>query len=266
MIHDLKHLKISQLAILTGDREPVARRVARQVHVKTVRSELLPADKARWIKEQQEAGRIVAMVGDGINDAPALAQADAGIALGGIGGDLAAEAGDLILLGDPLRHLPALVELSRATVRVIKQNIIGFAFGLNAVAVLLASLGILSPVAAAVLHQAGSLLVLLSAMRLLVFGEWATLPPFRQIRSLGSWIGRIDQSLNLVPLGSWSWRRRKGIVACLLLVAGVLYGGSGFVSIGPGEVGVVQRFGGFREVLGPGLHLRMPRDRAGDAR
>ena len=132
VIHELKHLKIGQLAILTGDREPVARRVAKKVHVKTVVSELLPADKARWIKEQQEAGRTVAMVGDGINDAPALAQADAGIALGGIGADLAAEAGDLILLGDPLRHLPALVELSRATVRVIKQNIIGFAFGLNA--------------------------------------------------------------------------------------------------------------------------------------
>ena len=82
VIHDLKHLKISQLAILTGDREPVARRVAKKVHVKTVQSELLPADKARWIKEQQEAGRKVAMVGDGINDAPALAQADAGIALG----------------------------------------------------------------------------------------------------------------------------------------------------------------------------------------
>ncbi len=175
VIHDLKHLKFRQIALLTGDRQPVADRVARQVHIKTVLAEQLPADKAAWIKEQQQAGHKVAMVGDGINDAPALAQADAGIALGGIGSDLAAEAGDFIIMGDPLRHLPGLVELSRATVAVIRQNIIGFAFGLNAVAVFLASLGILGPVAAAILHQAGSFLVLLNAMRLLVFGGWTNL-------------------------------------------------------------------------------------------
>ena len=202
VIHDLKHLKIGQLALLTGDREPVARRVAKKVHIKTrAGRSCLPADKARWIKEQQEAGRKVAMVGDGINDAPALAQADAGIALGGIGADLAAEAGDLILLGDPLRNLPSLVELSRATVRVIRQNIIVFAFGLNAVAVTLASLGILSPVAAAILHQVGSLLVLLNAMRLLVFGDWAELPPLRQLRAAGRRIQRFDEWLDLEPAG-----------------------------------------------------------------
>ena len=99
-------------------------------------------------------------------------QADAGIALGGIGADLAAEAGDMIVLGDPLRVLPDLLGLSRKTIAIIRQNIIGFAFGLNAVAMLSATFGILGPVAAAILHQVGSLLVLLNSMRLLVFGDW----------------------------------------------------------------------------------------------
>src|SRR4029077_11614741 len=127
------------------------RAVGKKTHIKLIEAELLPADKARWIHDRQAAGRRVAMVGDGINDAPALAQAHVGIALGRMGADLAAEAGDLVMLGEPLHVLPALVKLSRATVAVIRQNIIGFAFGLNAVAISLAMLGILGPVAAAIL-------------------------------------------------------------------------------------------------------------------
>src|SRR5262249_15006520 len=95
VVHDLKHLHIKEIAILTGDRPEAARLVAKKTHIKTVEAELLPADKAAWITQAQVSGRRVAMVGDGINDAPALASAHVGIALGGIGADLAAEAGDL---------------------------------------------------------------------------------------------------------------------------------------------------------------------------
>ena len=175
VIHDLKHLGLKDLTILTGDREAPALAVARKVHIKRVESELTPAGKADWIDGRRSEGRIVAMVGDGINDAPALARADVGLALAGVGGDLAAEAGSVVLMGDPLASLPETIRLARHTVRVIRQNILLFAFGLNSVAIVLAGLRVLGPVAAAVLHQVGSLLVLLSAIRILGFGRWHTL-------------------------------------------------------------------------------------------
>jgi Cu+-exporting ATPase len=258
VIHDLRHMKIKEVAILTGDREPAARAVAKRVHADTVAAELLPADKARWIEERRASGRRVAMVGDGINDAPALARADAGIALGGIGADLAAEAGNIIILGDPLRVLPGLLGLARSTVAVIRQNIIGFAFGLNAVAMLSATLGILGPIAAAILHQIGSLLVLLNSMRLLVYGDWAELPPFRRARQFGAWIGRLDDRVDLDRAWRWAWGRRRAVVAIALLALLAGYATSGWTAIGPEEIGVLQRFGGYRGTLGPGLHLRWP--------
>ncbi len=220
VIHDLKHLGIKTLALLTGDRAPAARLVAKRVHLKTVEAELLPADKARWIEERQGEGHHVAMIGDGINDAPALARADVGIAIGGPGADLAAEAGDVVILGDPLRNLPDLFRLSRATVTIIRQNILVFAFGLNAVAIGSAMLGWLGPVPAAILHQVGSLLVLLNAMRLLVFGDWHQSAPMRGLKSLGERIHAIDDKLDLADGWRWIVHHRRVVMALLLAIAG----------------------------------------------
>ncbi|WP_152050031.1 cation-translocating P-type ATPase family protein [Tautonia marina] len=259
VIHDLKHLKFTLIALLTGDRKPAAEVVAKKVHLKTVESELLPADKAAWIRERQGEGRRVAMIGDGINDAPALAAADVGIAIAGPGADLAAEAGDVVLMNDPLNVLPDFVKLSRATVRIIRQNIILFAFGLNAGAVFLAFLGVLGPVAAAILHQIGSLLVLLNAMRLLGFGDWHEMPPFRQIRAFGRAIDAWDDRLDLGRVVDRAMSHWRGALIGLAILGAVAYAGSGLTTIGPEEVGLVSRFGRFEGTIDPGLHLRWPR-------
>ena len=140
VIHDLKHLGLRDLTILTGDRPAPARAVAKKVHIKQVEAELTPADKAEWVHRRQHEGRVVAMIGDGINDAPALALADVGIALGGVGSDIAAEAGSVVLMGDPLEPLPETIRLARQTMRIIRQNILVFAFGLNGLAIVLAGL------------------------------------------------------------------------------------------------------------------------------
>ncbi len=258
VVHDLKHLGIGEIALLTGDRGPAARSAARRVHIKLVEAELLPADKAGWVEARQSSGRRVAMVGDGINDAPALARADVGIALGRMGSDLAAEAGDLVILGEPLASLPDLVRLSRATVAIIRQNIVIFAFGLNALAMASAAIGILGPIPAAILHQAGSFLVLLNSMRLLWFGDWRSTAPARAIRRLGHAIGHLDDRIDVGHAFDrilHRWRAMAAVGVAAILAAYLTWG---FTAIGPGEVGLLRRFGRFAGVLEPGLHLRLP--------
>jgi Cu+-exporting ATPase len=255
VVHDLKHLGLRDLTILTGDRPAPARAVAKKVHVKQVEAELTPADKAEWVHRRQHEGRVVAMLGDGINDAPALALADVGIALGGVGTDIAAEAGSVILMGEPLEPLPETIRLARETMRIIRQNILVFAFGLNGLAIVLAAFRVLGPVAAAITHQIGSLLVLLNAIRLLGFERWGQLGPVRVAGQILDTCRRCRPS----DLSSWAWTRRRALLRAGAVAAVLAYLGSGITMIGPDQVGVLRRWGRYQEpLLEPGLHVRLP--------
>jgi Cu+-exporting ATPase len=162
-VASLKELGLRPV-LLSGDNETTARAVAAEVGIDEVIAEVLPADKADVVRRLQAEGRVVAMVGDGVNDAPALAQADLGLSIG-TGTDVAIEASDLTLVSGDLRAAADAIRLSRATLRTIKQNL-GWAFGYNVAAIPLAAAGLLNPVIASAAMAFSSVSVVGNALRL----------------------------------------------------------------------------------------------------
>ena len=148
--------------LLTGDHDAAAMHIARQAGISAVHADCLPEDKLNWISIYQKRGESIAMIGDGINDAPALKMADVGIAMGGVGSDIAVDAADIALVDDEIKELPHLMALSKKMMRTIHLNLT-FSLTLNFIAVALAITGILNPVVGALVHNAGSVLVILNS-------------------------------------------------------------------------------------------------------
>ena len=152
--------------LLTGDNENSANAIASKLHIKDVKANCLPEDKLKYIDEYQKNNMPVCMIGDGVNDAPALKKADIGIALGGVGSDIAVDAADIALVDDEVKELPHLVALSKRMMTTIKLNMT-FSMALNFVAITLAIIGTLNPVIGALVHNAGSVLVIANSALLL---------------------------------------------------------------------------------------------------
>ena len=167
---ELKLAGTRRIAMVSGDRQLVAARVAREIGCEEVVGECLPQDKVDFVRQTRSKGYRVAVVGDGVNDAPALAAGDLGIAMGAAGSEVAVHSATIALMNNDLRRLPFLVRLSRETRRVINQNVL---FGLCFVigGLVLSMLNYISPIVAAVLHVAGSLLVVFNSFRLVRQGE-----------------------------------------------------------------------------------------------
>jgi Zn2+/Cd2+-exporting ATPase len=171
---------VRRIAMVTGDRQPVATRVAREIGCEEVVAECLPQNKVDFVRQIKARGYRVAVVGDGVNDAPMLAAGEIGIAMGAAGSEVAIHSATVALMNNDLRRLPFLVRLSRSTRSVINQN---FLFGVFFIVggLSLASFGYLNPIVAAILHNLGSLIVVFNSARLVRYGE--ELEPFQAAAS-----------------------------------------------------------------------------------
>ena len=266
-VQSLRAMGIVHQLMLTGDRKRAADVIAREAGISEVEAELLPEQKLERVRALAASGRRVAMIGEGINDAPAMASAAVGIAVSGAS-DVTAEAADVVFLPHSLKTLPELFKASRSAVRTAWQNIILFAAIFNAAAVLLAATGKIGPVGAAVTHQASSFFVMMNSLRLLY------------VRREGGrrWHSRITDRLDHSPLPRFATRFKEAaghlefdsITGWLLthrhrIWKPLLYTGvalavlNGFYALKPDEAGIIERFG--QKMMPnrePGLHYKWP--------
>lgn len=175
-LQGLRDAGVRRIAMVSGDRQPVAARVAKEIGIEEVVAECLPQNKVEYVKQTKAKGYRVAVIGDGVNDAPALAAGDISIAMGAAGSEVAIHSATIALMNNDLRRLPFLIKLSRLTRQVINQN---FLFGILFVIIVITagSMGYIHPIVAALLHNAGALFVVFNSARLVRQGE--ELEPFR---------------------------------------------------------------------------------------
>lgn len=265
-IHELEDAGVHDILLLTGDRRKAADAMAREAGIHHVEAELLPEEKLDRIKQLQLQGRKVAMIGDGVNDAPALAAADVGVAIAGSGADIAAEAADVVDLNQSVEKLPKLIEVSKNTVAVIWQNIILFAGLVNAVAVYFASMGYFGAAAGAAIHQVASIFVMLNSVRLLRIepprghvSRWRRFWSWTRLDGL--WRRFVHALSHLDPAAgfAWLWERRRKMLRPALYALGLWWLSTAAFVLGPEERGVIERFGkkadSYRE---PGLNFKLP--------
>ncbi len=193
---ELKQAGVRRISMVSGDRQPVASRVAREIGCEEVAGDCLPQDKVDYVRKTKGRGYRVAVVGDGVNDAPALAAGDIGIAMGAAGSEVAIHSATIALMNNDLRRLPFLVKLSRTTRAVINQNFLfGVAFIIGGLA--LAAFGKINPIVAAIMHNAGSLLVIFNSARLVRQGE--ELEPYQPAASTERANGKAQGPAQLAP-------------------------------------------------------------------
>jgi len=169
-LRDLRSLGLERSVLLTGDRNEVARKIGAELEMDEIIAEVLPEQKLQTVHDEREAGNLVMVVGDGVNDALALASGDVGVALGAVASDVALQSADVALMTNDLGRLPTCVELARRTRSAVHQNVL-IGAGISIAFVWLASIGIVGPLAGALLHNVGEFFVIGNSARLLRFDQ-----------------------------------------------------------------------------------------------